>query len=134
VSKATRKPQAEGNNERCFALPGKVQVQSKQGGRSSGVAGGQVKATKYIVFRYVASMFFTCYVCKFHGKPCISGSEASLGLSPVTSIAYERVKKQGNRTIRDGGGQPQGQQDDRKDSRTTARVVPTILRHSFCSC
>ena len=38
----------------------------------SGVAGGQVEATKYVVFRYVAASFFTRNVGNFHGKHQIS--------------------------------------------------------------
>ena len=37
-------------------------------GERSGVAGGQVEATKYVEFRYIAASFFTWYVCKFHKK------------------------------------------------------------------
>ena len=65
----------------------------------------------------------------FMVAPCISGFIASLDLSPDTSIVYERVKKQGNRTIDD----PQeirttaGQQDDRKQDDRKGRPYYTTL-------
>ena len=43
-------------------------VQDDGGGADSGVAGGQVEATKYVVFRYVTASFFTGDVGNFHRK------------------------------------------------------------------
>ena len=52
-----------------FVLQKKVQDGGVAG---SGVARGQVEATKYVVFRYVAASFFTRNVGNFHGKHSVS--------------------------------------------------------------
>jgi hypothetical protein len=42
------------------------------GGERSGVASGQVEATKYVEFRNIAASFFSWYVGDFHEKHQIS--------------------------------------------------------------
>ncbi len=60
----------------------------------SGVTGGQVEATKYVVFRNVTASFFTGYVSDFHEKHQDSALWVRIVFSYVTSIAYKRGRKQ----------------------------------------
>src|SRR5947209_20167084 len=54
--------------------------------KGSGVASGQVKTTKYVVFRNVATSFFTRYVCDFHEKHQQSTLWVRIMCSYVNSI------------------------------------------------
>jgi len=68
VSKATKNRKQRETMEDVSLYLGMSRFKTSQEEEGSGVAGGQVKATKYIVSRYVASMFFTWCICKFHGN------------------------------------------------------------------
>ena len=61
----------------------------------SGVARGQVKAAKYVVFRNVATSFFSRYVCDFHEKHQQSTFWVRIMCSYANSIAYPDVVLQG---------------------------------------
>jgi hypothetical protein len=58
----------------------------KEEGRSR-VAGGQVEAPKYVVFRYITSAFFTGYVCYLHGNTMFLKNFLDLSFILCPSIA-----------------------------------------------
>ena len=60
----------------------------------SGVAGGQVEATKYVVFRYVTASLFTRNVGYFHGKRSVSQGFCMMCCALSYSIAYKAGRKQ----------------------------------------
>src|SRR5258706_13019821 len=69
-------------------------IRSRWGRDGSGVAGGQVEATKYVVSRNVTTSFFSRYVGNFHEKHQISANSVRYLGSPDHSIAYEAWRKQ----------------------------------------
>jgi hypothetical protein len=69
-------------------------IRSRWGRDDSGVAGGQVEATKYVVFRNVTTSFFSRYVGNFHEKHHNSANSVRYLRTPDHSIAYEAWRKQ----------------------------------------
>src|SRR5258708_40012190 len=69
-------------------------IRIRWGRDDSGVAGGQVEATKYVEFRNVTTSFFSRYVSNFHEKHQISANSVRYLRTPDHSIAYEAWRKQ----------------------------------------
>ena len=72
----------------------RVKSESEGGRDGSGVAGGQVKTTKYIVFRNVTASFFSRNFGYFHGKHLNFLFFVRCTLFLVYSIAYRAQIKQ----------------------------------------